>query len=255
MPVRWRGGRGGQLLNGTPTRVRQPEELGHFVERLTHGVIARLPELLIASPCWHIQQQRVPATHEKGGERWRRVGVFEQRREQMPFEMMHGHDGLAMREGERLRVARANQQRANQARRMRHRDGVNVAQRKPGVVQRAVHRGHDAGEMLAARNLGHHATEEPVYILRQNHQPVERHALRGTRHHRRRRFVAAGFNAENDRTRLHYAQRTDYGAGSASSCSSSRLLPGEFQSSAPTHFLRITPSRPITNVSGMPVVR
>ena len=53
----------------------------------------------------------------------------------------------------------------------------------------------------------------------------------------------------------HPTDLTHYGLGSASSDESSRWLPSEFQSSAPIHFLRITPSRPITNVSGTPVVR
>ena len=53
----------------------------------------------------------------------------------------------------------------------------------------------------------------------------------------------------------HPTDLAHYGLGSASSDESSRWLPSEFQSSAPIHFLRITPSRPITNVSGTPVVR
>ncbi len=97
----------------------------------------------------------------------------------MPLEMMHGHDGLALRKGERLGVARANQQRANQARRMRHRDGINVAQRVMGfaavnqvLASRSYH------EVVAALSTEHanlftfegsrtdkHVREHEVYAL------------------------------------------------------------------------------------------
>ena len=68
----------------------------------------------------------MPARHQQGDKRKRGLILRQQRREQMPFQMMHGQHGLAQRECQAVGIRRARQQRAAQARPLRVGDGIDV---------------------------------------------------------------------------------------------------------------------------------
>ena len=75
----------------------------------------------------------MPPTHQEGGKGRGGLGVLQQGGEEVAFQMMHGHHGRVVRAPKRFGVARAHQQRPHQAGRVRHRDGIKIAQRGVGV--------------------------------------------------------------------------------------------------------------------------
>jgi hypothetical protein len=139
----------------------------------------------------------VPTRDEQRGEGRGRPRMLQRRRKEMPFHVMHANDGLAGRVGEGLGVAHANEQRADEPRGVRDRNGIDVIERHPCIRERLLRHGDNRGEMLARGNLGHHATEEAVHILRENHQRVERRRARRTTHDGGRGFVAGALDAED----------------------------------------------------------
>ena len=153
-------------------RIRQPEQLGNFVECFTRRVVARSSEHAIATPRLDVEQQRVSAGDEQRREWRNRVAMLERRGEQMSLHVVHADHRNPSRERERLGVAHTDEQRADEAWRVRHRDGVDRSAARVG--DRAFDDGHDRREMRARRDLGHDAAEDPMHVLRENDQRVER---------------------------------------------------------------------------------
>ena len=137
------------------------------------------------------------AAREQRGEGRDRGAVLEHGREQVPFEMVHADHGHAERRGERLREAHAHQQRPDESRPVRHADGVHLVERAARVAERAPHDGCDRREMRARRDLGHHATEDRVHVLREDHERVEGGVVTSRRDHGSRSLVARALDAED----------------------------------------------------------
>ena len=89
-----------------PPGYGRSQELGRLVERFAGGVVLRVAEQPIAADGGDIEELRVPARDQQRDERKRRLRVGQQRRQQVPFEMMDADDGLAQR------VARARSRRS-----------------------------------------------------------------------------------------------------------------------------------------------
>ena len=117
----------------------------------------------------------------------------------MAFEVVHGDHGFAQRKGERVGIGAAGQKCAAKAGSLGVGDGVDVGVVFAGFVQAGLGERHEAADVVAAGQLGHHAavfgmhghlgvqlvTDEAVFGA------VECHAG----------FVAGGFDAENEHDR------------------------------------------------------
>ncbi len=115
---------------GTPG-IRQPEQPRDLVERLAGGVVHRLAEQLdVGREVADEQQRRVPAADEQRDRRVlerRGVGV-EDVGGDVSDEVVDGVERAFERDGERLRRADADHERAGEARTARDRDGVDVGE-------------------------------------------------------------------------------------------------------------------------------
>ena len=69
------------------------------------------------------------------------------------FEMVHGDQGQALREGERLGVCDADQQRSREAGAGGDGDGVEIGESDAGLGERGTNHGHDGAQMFAAGEL------------------------------------------------------------------------------------------------------
>ena len=79
-------------------------------------------------------------------------------------EVIHGDDGPIERRGQRLRKRDADQQRSHETRSLRHGQGVDVAPTPAAVLQRALGDTADVANVLARRDLRHHAAPLPMNL-------------------------------------------------------------------------------------------
>src|SRR5437868_7333338 len=146
------------------------------------------------------------------------------------------------RKGERFPVTDSHQQCANETRRIGNGDRVEIAEGSSRFLQRAVDDRNDAGEVRAGRDLGYHASEHAMDVLRENHEGFLRDLVASTFENRRRRFIARRLDSQNERHR--------YSVRSVRSLSTRARASGEFQSVADISLRLISPSLPMMNVSG-----
>ena len=168
------------------------------------------------------------AGDEQRGERRNGVAMLERGREEMPLHVVHADHRNPARERERLGEAHADEQRADESRRVRHRNGVDRV--AAGVGNRAFDDRHDRREMRARRDLGHDAAENPMHVLRENDERLERRRRRPIRTARPPMFrrttsrcrarASAVCGAATNVTHLHL-RRTQANAGAEPVVSSS----------------------------------
>jgi len=142
----------------------------------------------------------VASRDEQGDERRGEVGVLHGRREEMPLHVMHPDQGPGSRVRERFRVQDADQERAHEPRSLGDGDRVHGAPVDARLREGPLHDGGEGGEVRAAGQLGDHAAEHAVHVLRQDDEARElRRPSRPVAHeHRGRGLVAGGLDPQDD---------------------------------------------------------
>jgi hypothetical protein len=143
----------------------------------------------------------------------------QQHRVDVPFKVVDGDQRQPLREGQRLGIGDAHQQRAGQSRTGGHSNRIQIGQSNSRLGQRRPHHRHDGPQMLAAGQLRHDAAVARVGRNLRGHDRGKR--ARPALHHGRRRLVAGGFNAEDEAARAHLyslpgsknGRETDYSQG------------------------------------------
>jgi len=138
----------------------------------------------------------VSAAHQEAYERWFQVGKFERRGEQVAFEMVDPEYRDVQRVRHGLAIHDADQQGADQSGAGRDCYACQAIGRDAGVGHRLVHDSGNGLQVFSARQFGHHSAENPMYVLRENHQAREWVGCARSQH-RGGGFVAAGFDAED----------------------------------------------------------
>jgi hypothetical protein len=109
--------------------------------------------------------------------------------------MVHADKLLAGHPRDRLRGLQPDEQRADQAGRVRHRDPVDVGERRAGVVERRADHRDDVLDVRARRELGHDpAVTRMDLVLRRDDLAPHRLAID---HDRRGRLVARALDPED----------------------------------------------------------
>ena len=112
-------------------RIREPEQLGNLVERFAGRVVARAAEQAVASPRLDVEQQRVSAGDEQRRERRHGVGDASSAvAKRCPSMWCTPITGTPRANANALRVAHADEQRADEPGRVGHRDRVDVVRRR-----------------------------------------------------------------------------------------------------------------------------
>ena len=104
--------------------------------------------------------------------------------------------GSSLREGERLGVGDADEQRSGEARAAGDGDGVEIGERDAGLRKSRADDGNDGAQMLAAGQLGNHAAIARVCGDLRGDDGRKR--ARAALDDGRGGFVAGGFDAENE---------------------------------------------------------
>src|ERR1700694_3322297 len=88
----------------------------------------------------------------------------------MPFHVMDAEQRDVARERERLAVAYADEQRANESGGVRDGDRIQIIERRPGFFDRALDDRYDARQVRTRGNLRDDSSEHAMNVLRENHQ-------------------------------------------------------------------------------------
>ena len=212
-----------QMINPRATGVTEAEQLGDLVEGLACGVVEGAPDELVTpgtefrATVWRVGEKEVSVTagdDESEGGHGQIFGLFfclifglifcllpalfEEDGVDVSFEVVDGDEGLREREGERLGVAEADQERTGESRAAGDGNGVEVAERDARLSERGAGDGDDVAEMFAAGEFGNYAA-----VGRMGDD------LRGDNRRERTRaalddggggFVAGAFDAEDQAT-------------------------------------------------------
>ena len=111
-------------IDDRAARISKPEQLRHLVVRLPRRIVARPADQLVVPRLGDEVEARVAARHDEHGGRQRQLAVRERERLDVAGEMMDRHDRNAAGPGERLRERDADEQRSDEPRPLRHRDGA-----------------------------------------------------------------------------------------------------------------------------------
>jgi hypothetical protein len=185
-----------ELLDRRSPRIRQPEHLGDLVERFADGVVDRGADQPQLDGSFAVVQVRVsPADDE--ADRGKHVapgghpaGV------DVGGNVIHADERDSQHRRQSLRRRQPHQQRADQPRLHGNGDGGEVGKLHVRLSQRFIDDGQNPPHVGAGRDLGNDAPEPRVQIvLRGDDAGVD---VQPTINHRRRGFVAGGFDGEQD---------------------------------------------------------
>ncbi len=190
-------------LHLRPAGIGQAQHLGDLVEGFADRVVHRRADALVIVHAAHGDELRVPARDEQ-----QQIGkieiVREPRRERVGFEMVHGDEGLARHQRQRLAGREPDHHPADEPRPRRRGDAVEVGQLHPRLVEGAAHDVIEPLEMGARRDFGNDAAERRVFLdlavdlVRQDLAAP----ARPQGHDRGRGFVAGGLNSQNAHRRV-----------------------------------------------------
>jgi len=185
----------GQLRELRAARIRQPQELGALVEGLPGRIVAAGAQHAVATHAGRLDQQRVPAGHQQRQVRERRRIRFQERRQQMSFEVMHADRRHAPRVGEAARQRGAGKQRADEAGACGVGDPVELPGRGGGTLERQPHQGQQAPDVIARGELRHDAPVGAVQLHLA--EELVREQPRARIQHRGGALVAGRLDGEN----------------------------------------------------------
>ncbi len=124
------------------------------------------------------------------------LAFLKEDRVNVAFEMINGDEGKVVGESEGFGVGDADEQCTSEARARSDGNGIEIGEVNVGFSKRGADNGNDGAKVLAAGELGHDAAVERVgRDLRGNDG---RKSSRSALDDRRGRFVAGGFDAENE---------------------------------------------------------
>ena len=142
----------------------------------------------------HFHQRRMTARNYQCHKRRCQIRGAQKIRENVAFQMIDPDEGNVPGKGQRLRRRNSHQKSPHQARPIGYRHLMDLRQRHPRLPQCLVNHRHDVDNVVAGRDLRYHPAKLLMHgnlrgdNVRQQPSPAAKH--------RRRRFVAARFNAQ-----------------------------------------------------------
>ena len=120
-------------------RIRQPHGAGSLVQLFAGSVVPRPAEHTEGGIIKHLYKMRMSAADHKAQKRRFQFGMGQIIRRDVRTQMVYGHQRFSGGVGERFCVVDADQQRADQAGRVGHGNGVHLRKRHISVAQRLLH--------------------------------------------------------------------------------------------------------------------
>ena len=164
---------GGDALDHRPARISEPEELGDLVERLPGGVVSSLADALVATAvARQVERGVAPGNHQ--GKKWIFRGpLLEEGGVDVTLEVVDADQRLLLGVRHGLGRRASDEERADEAWALGHRDAVHVAEGHPGVVQGAPDHRHDHLGVPAGRQLRHDTAVGRVDVVLRRHDARE----------------------------------------------------------------------------------
>ena len=178
-----------------PARIPQSHGARDLVKGLARGIVACPAQGAVLRMVGHGDEIGVRSRDDQSQGGKCQVRLSEKCRVDVPFEVVHAHQGQIQAEGERFRRGHADGQRSHQSRPAGHREGVEVAQCHAGLLQGFVDHREQTFDVFARCQFGHHATKPAMEIgLRGDDAALDDPAVSD---HRGRGLVTGGFDTED----------------------------------------------------------
>ena len=163
----------GEPLDGCSAGIAQPQEVGDLVERLARGVVQRLPQQAVVPPFGHVQEHRMPTTHQKRHKGGSELGIFQGWGKEMPFQVIDPDKRTVEAEGEGLPIHHSHEQRSHQSGARCHRNPIQLGESNSSIRQRLLNDRADRLHVGAAGELRNDSTEDAVDVLREDDERGE----------------------------------------------------------------------------------
>ncbi len=131
-----------------PAGIAETQQSRHLVVGLPRRVVARPAHQLIPAGLFDQVKARVTAGDHQDNGRQRDRAVLEEDRLDVPRQVVHGDDGPVQRSGRGLRERDAHEERPNQTRSLRDRDGIDAGPTDARAGQRALDDAADVAHVL-----------------------------------------------------------------------------------------------------------
>ena len=197
---------GREAVDDRSAGIAERQQLRDLVVGLAGRVIARAAEQLVFPFALDQIQARMAAGHDQHDRGQRDRSVLEPDRLDVAGEVVHGHERFIERPRCGFRERDPDEQRPDEPRPLRHRYRVDVAPAGAAIGQRALDDPADVADVLTRRQLRHHAAPLAVNVRLRSHHVRTQMPTRGPIFNQRRgRFVAGGFNPEDQHFRSQIA--------------------------------------------------
>ena len=144
--------------------VRHAEHARNLVKALPRRVVPRGAEDSKIRVATHVDDQRVSARDDEADKGRLQLRVREVICRDVAPDMVHGYQRKPHGVCRSFREIHADQNRADQPRRIRHGNRIQVPARKPACHERLIRQTVNCLNMLARRNFRHHAAVELVKL-------------------------------------------------------------------------------------------
>ena len=177
---------------------RSPAGIGHIqhpcnlVKALPCCVVARAAENLHLAVVLDIDQHRMSARDDEAQKGRLQIGISDVIRGDMPADMVDGNERFVQCQRRRLRKIHADEQRADQPRRIGHRKRVDLTAGDLCLRKRLLRKSVNRLNVLSRRDLRHNTAVNAVQ--RHLRGDAVRQHLTPVAHKGDRRLVAGGFN-------------------------------------------------------------
>lgn len=162
---------GRRRLDGGPTRVAQPEQPGHLVEAFSGRIVAAAAQAGVGPGTIDADQLGVAAADQQHEVGTRRQGVAQVHRAQMPLQVVHPQEGLAMQPRQGAGRDRPHQQGPGQAGGDRGGDGIEIGHGQTALLQHPGDQGRQRLHVAARGDLRHHPAPAGVLLHLGGHGP------------------------------------------------------------------------------------
>ena len=180
--------------NRWATGVAQPQQLGGLVERLAHGIVQRFTENGVVSQPAYVGDQGMAAGNQQRQKREFRFFVFQHRRQQVSFHVVHADGRYLPAPGQSTPQRGTDEQGAGKPRAAGVGDTINIRSLDLGLFQHGCDQGQALADMVSRGQFRHNAAIIRVYQL--GIELVRQQAPLGVIN-RHTGIVAGGFESKN----------------------------------------------------------
>ena len=194
-----------QTIECRTTRVGESQHLGAFIKRLSRGVIKGFSQQPVFAALGDVIQVGMPSGHHEHDAGSHEIGIFQPRRGNMPFQMMHADTRHAQGVCQGLSETHPDDQRTRKSGPLRDRNRPKIRPTDTRLLKRRLRHPFDPFHVFSRSQLRDHSAETAVHLVLGRDEIRQQMPLQ--REHRGSRFVAGRFDSQETRE-WHGRRRT-----------------------------------------------